>query len=263
MNATSLFYVPVWLIILLLILVMLLIYQFGSWYKAALVRKGKIEIESPGTIEGSMLGLTALLLAFTFNMTATKFTERQKTIVEEANMISVAFLRCDLYPDSMRNLLRQDFRNYLQTRIDYYNVGDSEYKLKAALHRSDEYGLIIWRRVASYAQRPQSLIQTNQMVPAVNNMLDITITRDAQRTAKVPPFIFLVLFIQLLISAFFLGYQRKEKVSPIYPYAWAFMTCLTLFLMLELDRPRRGIINLHNSEQKIEELKTLINEQTK
>jgi hypothetical protein len=263
MNATALFYVPAWLIMIMLVLLVQLSYRSGSWYKGMLMRKGKIETDSPGTIEGSMLGLTALLLAFTFNMSATKFTERQKTIVEEATTIGTAFLRCDLYPDSVRRPLQQGFKRYLQARIDYFHAGVDETKLKAAMHDADVQGLHIWRLVAAHAQRPLSLIPTNQMVPALNNMIDIATTRDAQRKAKVPPLIYLVLFIQLLVSAFFLGYQKKDSVSPVYPYAWVFMTCLTLYLMLELDRPRRGIINLGNSEQKIEELQSLFTEQTK
>ena len=122
MSSTFLFYVPSWLITLVLIPVAVIVYRLGHQLKKRAIRKGRAGIDSPGTIEGSMLGLSALLLAFTFNMSATKFSERQKLIVEEANKIGTALLRCDLYPDSMRNTLRQDFKQYLEARIKYYNT---------------------------------------------------------------------------------------------------------------------------------------------
>ena len=62
------------------------------------------------------------------------------------------------------------------------------------------------------------------------------------------------------ISAFFLGYQKKEEAASIYLYAWALMMALTLYVMIELDRPRRGSITIDQSEQKIEDLRNLLEE---
>jgi hypothetical protein len=71
-----------------------------------------------GPTEGSLLGLTALLLSFTFGMSASKFETRRQYIVSEANEIGTTILRCDLYPDSIRNILRRDLKNYLKQGLN-------------------------------------------------------------------------------------------------------------------------------------------------
>jgi hypothetical protein len=50
--------------------------------------------ESKGSVEGSMLGVMSLLLGFTFSVALSKFEERRKLTVEEANDFGTAILRC-------------------------------------------------------------------------------------------------------------------------------------------------------------------------
>ena len=240
MNPTFLFSVPAWLLAVLIVFLSVFVYRLGYYYRRK-YKSGLQIADSPGAIEGSMLGLTGLLLAFTFNMSAGKFDERRKVIITEANAIGTAALRCDLYPDSVRTALRRDFQQYIETRISYYQAADDEEKIKAALKEGEVVAGRIWKRATEYAVGTQSLMPTNQMIPALNEMIDIVTTRDAGRRAKVPPVIFLILLLLLFISAFFLGYSRKEdQLNYLYVISWALMTALTLFVVVELDRPRRG-----------------------
>src|SRR5690242_6468488 len=79
-------------------------------------RKQDLVTEHIGTMGTSLLGLCALFLAFTFNMSSTRYDERRLVIVEEANAISTAILRADLYPDSIRKEFRKDFELYVEKR---------------------------------------------------------------------------------------------------------------------------------------------------
>ena len=76
--------------------------------------------KSIGALEGSLLGLLALLLSFTFSMSSSRHERRVQVIVEEANDIGTAVLRADLYPDSIRNEFRKDFKAYIESRILFY-----------------------------------------------------------------------------------------------------------------------------------------------
>src|ERR1700712_1365660 len=79
-----------------------------------------------GPTEGSLLGLTALLLSFTFSMAATKYELRRQHLISEITDIETTILRSDMYADSVRKLIRADLKSYLEKRIDYYEVGDKE-----------------------------------------------------------------------------------------------------------------------------------------
>ena len=97
------------------------------------------------------------------------------------------------------------------------------------------------------------------MVPALNAMIDIVTTRDAGRVAKVPPIILWVLLVLTMIAGFLTGYGEKGKPgSLVLIIGFAAMTTVTVFLILELDRPRRGILNLNTAQQKIIELRALL-----
>lgn len=71
---------------------------------------------------GGIFALSAFLLAFTFSMSASRFEARRDVLVAEANNIGTAILRVDLYPDSMQQLLRPLFRDYVEERIAFYYV---------------------------------------------------------------------------------------------------------------------------------------------
>src|SRR5678816_1444230 len=49
-------------------------------------------VDGFGPVEGSLLGLLALLLAFTFSMSASRYDARRAVLIQEANAISTACL---------------------------------------------------------------------------------------------------------------------------------------------------------------------------
>lgn len=77
---------------------MILIYFIANQL-AKLPSFSKYVDDTINPIEGSLLGLLALLLAFTFSMSASRYEARRTVVLSEANNIGTVILRCDLYPD--------------------------------------------------------------------------------------------------------------------------------------------------------------------
>jgi hypothetical protein len=243
---------------LLLIFVNYLGYRFKNMH----IRKFPgTEHVGIGPTEGSLLGLTALLLSFTFGMTATKYELRRQHIVTETNEIGTTILRCDLFPDSARKLLKVDLRNYLENRIDYYAVGDNEEKIAKNLIQGDSISVLIWNRTAQLSHDPANLIASQQMIPSVNAMIDIVVTREAARNAMVPGMILVVLCVLILVSAFLSGYgSRNLERNRVLVIAFAFITSLALYLVLDLDNPRQGFVNLNSTEKLLIDLRGLFDD---
>ena len=214
-----------------------------------------------GPTEGSLLGLTALLLSFTFGMSATKFETRRQQIVSEANDIGTTVLRCDMYSDSDRNLLRADLKNYLETRIDYYAVGRNEDLIKNSLERADSISKIIWSRATKLSRDLNNRVASEQMIPSLNSMIDVVTTREAARRASVPKMILTVLCLLILVSAFLSGYGSKSlERNKVLVFAFAFITTLALYLVVDLDKPRQGFVNLNSTEELLVNLRGLFTE---
>jgi hypothetical protein len=214
-----------------------------------------------GPTEGSLLGLTALLLSFTFGMSASKFESRRQLIVSEANEITTTILRCDLYADSIRNILRTDLKNYLETRIDYFTAKEDETRITNSLVRADSISKIIWHTVAVLSHDPKNMVASQQMIPSLNAMIDIVTTREGARRAMVPGMILIVLCVLVVVSAFLSGYGSKSlERNKVLVFAFAIMTTLALYLVIDLDKPRQGFVNLNSSEQLLEDLRGLFAE---
>ena len=260
MNKTFLNDVPAaWLALILFVLIIVANWAGFRYQKKRLKKTAEKDSDWDGfgTIEGAMLGLMALMLAFTFNMAASKFEIRRAHVITESNCISTALLRCDFYPDSARTILREQLKEYLETRIAYYNAGDDEKKIKAALQDASLHFQKIWDLVTHLSQDVEKRLLSMQMVPALNDMKDILSTREAARVAEVPPLILFILVFITFAASFLLGYGTKSKNRNItIVIAFALMTSLVLYLIMELDRPRRGIINIDSAERSILELKS-------
>ena len=243
--------IPASFLMLPFLFLLIFINWLGYRFKISYIKKFPgIEHVGIGPTEGSLLGLTALLLSFTFGMTATKYELRRQHLVAESNYIGTTILRCDMYPDSIRNLLRADLKNYLETRISYYAVGDDEAAISSTLVKADSISKKIWNRVALLSHDINIRVATQQMVPSLNEMLDIVSTREGARQAVVPRLIFFVLSILILVSAFLSGYGSKNlERNSVLVMAFAVVTSMALFLVIDMDRPRQGFVNLNAAQQ--------------
>jgi len=258
MNETPFIQVPAIYFAIPFFLTLVLFNWLGFRYKKNQIKKyPDLEPAGLGPTEGALIGLMALLLSFTFGMSASKFDTRRQLIIEEANDIGTAILRCDLYPDSVRKVLRADFKNYVESRIAYYDAGDDQQKTQAALAAADSISAQCWNQVSAFSRTPNSLVMTSQMIPALNAMIDIVTTRESSRTNVVPRLIIDVLVLLTVVSSFLAGYGNKgHERNPILVLAFTLMTTLALYLVMELDRPRQGLINLKPAEQMIVNLRS-------
>ncbi len=246
-------------IVLLLFISMLIVYFLGFKLKKILVKKGYADSDTEiGPLEGSLLALFAFFLGFTFNLAANRYDARRQVIIAEANNIGTAILRADLYPDSSRQTMRSHFKNYVEYRLDYFNAGIDEKKISVALLNAQKEADTIWNMSTALAQNIKYTDATRLMIPALNAMNDSVTTRDATKNATVPESILWVLFSLGIFSALIIGYSTKsQKVNYITGIIFITMISVSFYMIIDLDRPRRGIINLEESNKKILELRTL------
>ena len=211
-----------------------------------------------GPVEGSLLGLLAFLLAFTFSMSASRYDARRHVLVEEANDIGTAILRADLYSDTDRRFFRADFEDYVESRIAFYEAGFDQEKVDANLERSASISAKIWNRAALLARDGNNLIPSYHMIPALNNMIDIVTKRNAARHATIPDSILWMLFALCLVGSFLVGYNEKDIASSrVVVVVFALMISSSIFIILDLDRPSQGLITLEQTNKNIIELRTM------
>jgi hypothetical protein len=228
-------------------------FTIGRWYYG-----NKEHDDNSGPAEGSIYAILGLLLAFTFSMAGNHYDQRKYLILEEANCISTVILRCDLYPDSIAKPIKSHLKNYLDSRINYYQ-SEGEDRIQE-LKNANEVFENIWTICATSSKKPELLIASGQMIPALNAMNDIVTSRDAARTTHVPGIINWMLIALAYLASFYSGFQRSSKLNMnrISIVLFALLTSMVFYLILDLDRSKSGFVRNDHEAKYIEELHELL-----
>ena len=215
-------------------------------------------------MEGAVYGLLGLLIAFTFSGAAERFAARRALVVQEANAIGTAYLRIDLLPEDAQPALRGLFRRYVDSRLAAYaHLPDIEAAM-AELGRSNALQAEIWKAAQEAAARSPIPPRSHLLLPALNEMIDITTTRLAATRTR-PPIIILGMLIALtLLSALVAGYGMAEarRRHWLHPVVYALAMSVTLFVILDLEYPRLGVIRVDAADQLLLDVRAAMKDPT-
>ena len=225
---------------------------------ARLARDSEGLTKGAGAAEAAVVGLLGLLIAFTFAGAASRFEDRRHLIVAEANSIGTAYLRIDLLPGDAQPEIRELFRRYLDARsATYRDVGDQT-ATKAKLTESAALQGDIWAKALTACRRPEVPAQAAMLlVPALNEMIDITTTREMATRNHPPLAVFLLLYGASLVDALLVGYStspNKDR-SWFHTVVFAAVLSLTVYVILDLEFPRLGLIRVDAADQVLIELR--------
>ncbi|MBP8097696.1 MAG: hypothetical protein KAY03_00115 [Arenimonas sp.] len=202
-------------------------------------------------IDGVIFALLGLLLAFTFTGAAQRFDTRRDLIVQEANAIGTAYLRVDVAPEAAQPALRLAFKRYIASRIEVSGGVRDFDQFKAKLAKSNAIQQEVWLLAVEAGHRPDASPATNMLLlPALNEMIDITTTR-AMATQMHPPIVvYLMLFGLAFCSAVLAGHGMAGSTRRDWLHAISFVVImsLALFLILDFEFPRVGLITVNEFE---------------
>jgi hypothetical protein len=202
-------------------------------------------------VETAIFGLMGLMIAFTFSGAAARYELRRQLTVEEANAIGTAYLRLDLLPAASQPALRDRFRRYVTARIAVYRVLPDIETSNAQAAIATTLQQEIWTGVLAALKEapPQATIV---VVPALNQLIDITTARAIAALTHTPKLIFSVLLILGLVCSMLAGYVLAYTNTGnvrLHVVAFAVVVTLTIYLIFDLDYPRFGIIRLDFADQ--------------
>jgi len=204
-----------------------------------------------GVVEGALFGLMGLVVAFTFSGAAARFDAKRQLIVEESNDIGTAYLRLDLLPEADQPALREDFRRYVDARLESYRTLPSvagvmpQTEVVARLQES------IWKRSIAATREAANPQSTLLLLPALNAMFDIANTRAMATQLHPPPIIFALLATLALVCSFLAGFGMAGGKGRdwIHILAFAAILTLTVYVIIDMEYPRVGLIRIEEFDQ--------------
>ena len=197
-------------------------------------------------VEAAVFGLMGLMIAFTFSGAASRYEARRQLTVDEANVIGTAYLRLDLLPAQAQPALREKFRRYLEARIAVYQLLpdiNASYK-QAAVATSLQQDIWAGAIAALGASPPQATIM---VVPALNQMFDITTSREIAALTHTPITVLLMLVVLGLACSLLAGYVMagiRTRHVMLHTITFALIMTSTVYVIVDLDYPRFGLIRL-------------------
>ena len=217
--------------------------------------------EGVGAVEGAIFALLGLLIAFTFSGAAARFDQRRHLIVEETNAIGTAYLRVDLVAPDLQSALRESFRRYLEARLDVYRKIPDMPAVEAALAEVNRLQKDIWRQAVAATRAPDSHPNlTILILPALNAMFDITTTRTLATRFHPPRIIFAMLMALALAAALLAGHGMSTAKTHSWTHVLGFAAAMaaSLYVILEIEYPRLGLIRVDSFDQALVELRELM-----
>ena len=210
------------------------------------------------TVEGAVFALYGLLIAFTLSGAPARLDMRRQLIAEEANTIGTAYLRLDLLTADAQPAMRELFRKYLDSRLEVYRMLPNIEAAEGELSMSAKLQNEIWAGAVAATRLPDVHPEaTRLLLPALNEMIDITTTRTMAARIHPPLIIFVLLVLLALVCSLLAGYDMGASKQPnwLHVLLFAAITVVSVYAILEIEYPRAGFIRLSAYDQVLIDLR--------
>ena len=206
------------------------------------------------TIQAGTLGLLALILGFTFNMSLQRYNNRSEAVILESNAIGTALLRTELLPAPYDTVTHHLLQQYIELRLAVSNTGYAMVsEQKALMEETRQLQHEIWKAAVKAARLDPRTVTTGYFINSLNSMIDAYAKRNALLQMHVPEVIIFMLFIVFIMSGALMGYASGlgKNRTTIPAMMMTFLISLVVFIIIDLDRPKRGIIKVKQESMQL------------
>jgi hypothetical protein len=201
--------------------------------------------EPVGVVQGALLGLVGLLLAFGLTMAVGRYEARRALVVHEADTIGTTYLRAQLLAEPTRSASLALLKRYADDAVAMANLVPDSAAFDAASAKMDERQRDLWRLAGDAVAADPNGTAPRLYVDTLNEMIDAHADRAASLRNRVPP---TVLLLQVLATAIALGalalYLALLGRGLGTSLVATVVVLLIVFITFDLDRPHRGFITV-------------------
>lgn len=238
--------VPTWVIMLVSALLIFAISEVGFQFGR---RRGPVpDGHDPSTvIQTTAFTLLALLLAFSFSLALGRYDARRGALLRESNAIATSFLRADLLDPADAVRMRGDLRDYVAARLDFARADAAPEQRTLINERSFRLQRGMWLLATTAAHRDPRSTTVPLVIAALNDTISLSTEERAVLSSHIPDVVIIWLLLIALIASVMMGYGfgREGKRALVFKAVFAVMVAIVFGLVLDLDRPQRGIVRVN------------------
>jgi hypothetical protein len=195
--------------------------------------------EPLGVLQGALLSLVALVLAFGLALAVGRYEGRRAAVVDDANAIGTTYLRAQTLAEPMR------LRRYTDTSIRLSASVPGSADARAAIADGARLQRELWRLAgeslvaAPLASAPRLYVET------LNELIDMQTVRVAGLNNRVPGPVLTVEVVGAAVALGLLAFYLSLLGRGVTPVVLAAgLVTMLLFVTFDLDRPTRGLIEV-------------------
>lgn len=201
--------------------------------------------ESFGVMQGALLGVVGLILAFGLSLALSRYEDRRAALVDETNAIGTTYLRAQTLSEPARTKSMRLLTTYTESAVQLSeNVpGSDEEEADAA--REEALQRRLWGLAGGELDAQPVASAPRLYVETLNEMIDAQTTRVAALNNQVP---IAVLVLEIIGACIALGvlsaYLSLVGRGIAAVLLASVLVAFLLFVTMDLDRPTRGLIRI-------------------
>ena len=200
---------------------------------------------SVGVVQGTLLGLVGLLLAFGLTMSVGRYEMRRQLVVKEANAIGTTYLRAQMLSEPARSTSLDLLKEYTDRAIDLADQVPNNADFRADRSRLGELQRELWAAAGVALAADPAGTAPRLYIETLNDTIDANGERVASLFDRVPSTVLLLQVIggavAIGVLALYLSLLGRGATTSLVA---SIVVIMILFVSFDLDRPQRGFITV-------------------
>lgn len=237
------FNTPLLVVVLLLVLGL---FAAGGLRVGRALRARDASFHGPiGVVQGTLLGLVGLLLAFGLTMAVGRYENRRSLVVTEANEIGTTYLRAQALAEPARSTSLDLLADYSDAAAELAHVVPTSSAFDRINAQIDDLQRSLWTAAGDALHADPDGNASKLYVESLNPMFDRHTERVASLRNLVPTPVLLLELIGSTVAigllAMHLAMLGRGVGTTI---AATLIVVFIIFVSVDLDRPQRGFIRV-------------------
>jgi hypothetical protein len=227
-------------------------FRLGARIDSSVEETTKSQITS---LQGAILALFGLLLAFTFSMAVSRYDLRKQLVVEESTSIGTTYLRAQLLPEPYRTEISKLLRHYVDIRLEFFAVGANPERVAQVSDETEKIQDKLWFQAVAAGTIDPHAETTALFLQSLNETIDLPTKRLAALQNRIPEVVIFLLFFGGMLAVGVVGYGHGlgARRNIFLMITFSVLIALVVLVIIDLDRPRRGLITV--SQQSMHDLR--------
>jgi hypothetical protein len=198
-----------------------------------------------GVLQGALLGVVGLILAFGLSLALSRYEDRRAAIVAEANTIGTTYLRAQTLAEPERSRSLRLLVSYTEKAIELSNRVPGTDEEADAAAEEERIQRLLWHQAGLALDGAPAATAPRLYLETLNEMIDAQTVRISALNNQVPG---AVLYLEIFGAAVALGllaaYLALVGRGVAAVYLASILVGFLLYVTMDLDRPTRGLIQV-------------------